>query len=78
MASEILGLFTTPQQYQQNQLAQFQNRAATEVQLNPFQQAALQKAFSGLNFGFGSGSAPSGAAGYNISPSAFGEYYGRL
>jgi hypothetical protein len=27
---------------------------------------------SGLNFG----SAPSGAAGYNISPSAFGEYYG--
>jgi hypothetical protein len=27
-ASEILGLFTTPQQYQQNQLAQFQNRAA--------------------------------------------------
>ena len=38
------------------------------------QQAALQKAFSGLNFGFGS--APSGAAGYNISPSAFGEYYG--
>jgi len=29
---------------------------------------------SGINFGFGS--APSGAAGYNISPSAFGEYYG--
>ena len=29
---------------------------------------------SGVNFGFGS--APSGAAGYNISPSAFGEYYG--
>ena len=28
MASEILGLFTTPEQYQQNQLAQFQNRAA--------------------------------------------------
>jgi hypothetical protein len=43
---------------------------------NDKQQAALQRAFSGMNFGFGSGSAPSGAAGYNISPSAFGEYYG--
>lgn len=43
-------------------------------------QQALERAFSGMNFGFGSGSgsAPSGAAGYNISPSAFGEYYGRL
>jgi hypothetical protein len=43
-------------------------------------QQALERAFSGLNFGFGSGSgsAPSGAAGYNISPSAFGEYYGRI
>jgi len=39
-------------------------------------QQALERAFSGMNFGFGSGSAPSGAAGYNISPSAFGEYYG--
>lgn len=28
------------------------------------------------NTNFGFGSAPSGAAGYNISPSAFGEYYG--
>jgi hypothetical protein len=43
-------------------------------------QQALERAFSGMNFGFGSGSgsAPSGAAGYNISPSAFGEYYGRI
>jgi hypothetical protein len=41
-------------------------------------QQALERAFSGMNFGFGSGSAPSGAAGYNISPEAFGEYYGRI
>jgi len=40
-------------------------------------QQALERAFSGLNFGFGSGSAPSGAAGYNISPSAWGAYYGQ-
>ena len=39
-------------------------------------QQALERAFSGMNFGFGS--APSGAAGYNISPEAFGEYYGRI
>jgi hypothetical protein len=35
--------------------------------------SGVANAFSGMNFGFGS--APSGAAGYNISPSAFGEYY---
>lgn len=39
--SQILGLFTSPEQYQANQLAQFRQQAANEVQLNPFQQAAL-------------------------------------
>jgi hypothetical protein len=58
--SEILGLFTTPQQYQQNQLAQFQNRAATEVQLNPFQQAALGARTAGYQLGQGIGSALGG------------------
>jgi hypothetical protein len=58
--SEILGLFTTPQQYQQNQLAQFQNRAATEVQLNPFQQAALGARTAGYQLGQGVGSALGG------------------
>ena len=43
---------------------------------NPYVGYGAGQALSGLNFGFGSGSAPSGAAGYNISPSAFGEYYG--
>jgi hypothetical protein len=60
MASEILGLFTTPEQYQQNQLAQFQNRAATEVQLNPFQQAALGARTAGYQLGQGIGSALGG------------------
>ena len=60
MASEILGLFTTPEQYQQNQLAQFQNRAATEVQLNPFQQAALGARTAGYQLGQGVGSALGG------------------
>jgi hypothetical protein len=59
-ASEILGLFTTPQQYQQNQLAQFQNRAATEVQLNPFQQAALGARTAGFQLGQGIGGALGG------------------
>jgi len=58
--SEILGLFTTPEQYQQNQLAQFQNRAATEVQLNPFQQAALGARTAGYQLGQGVGSALGG------------------
>ena len=35
-------------------------------------QQALERAFSGMNFGFGS--APSGAAGYNIDPSVWGAY----
>jgi len=43
---------------------------------NPYVQQGLERGLSGLNFGFGS--APSGAAGYNISPEAFGEYYGRI
>ena len=50
-ASEILGLFTTPQQYQQNQLAQVRNRAFQEVQLDPFQQAALGARTAGYQFG---------------------------
>jgi hypothetical protein len=60
MASEILGLFTTPEQYQQNQLAQFQNRAAQEVQLNPFQQAALGARTAGYQFGQAVGGALGG------------------
>ena len=60
MASEILGLFTSPQQYQQNQLAQFQNRAAQEVQLNPFQQAALGARTAGYQLGQGIGGALGG------------------
>ena len=43
---------------------------------NPYAQQSVANALGGINFGFGSGSAPAGAAGYNISPSAFGEYYG--
>jgi hypothetical protein len=60
MASEILGLFTTPEQYQQNQLAQFQNRAAKEVQLDPFQQAALGARTAGFQLGQGIGGALGG------------------
>jgi hypothetical protein len=60
MASEILGLFTSPQQYQQNQLAQFQNRAFQEVQLNPFQQAALGARTAGYQLGQGIGGALGG------------------
>jgi len=58
--SEILGLFTTPEQYQQNQLAQFQNRAAREVQMSPFQQAALGARTAGFQLGQGIGSALGG------------------
>ena len=60
MPSEILGLFTTPEQYQQNQLAQFQNRAAQEVQMSPFQQAALGARTAGYQLGQGVGSALGG------------------
>jgi hypothetical protein len=59
-ASEILGLFTSPQQYQQNQLTQFQNRAFQEVQLNPFQQAALGARTAGYQLGQGVGGALGG------------------
>ena len=60
MASEILGLFTSPQQYQQNQLAQVQNRAFQEVQLSPFQQAALGARTAGYQLGQGIGGALGG------------------
>ena len=60
MASDILGLFTSPQQYQQNQLAQVQNRAFQEVQLNPFQQAALGARTAGYQLGQGIGGALGG------------------
>jgi hypothetical protein len=59
-ASEILGLFTSPQQYQQNQLAQFQNRAFQEVQLDPFQQAALGARTAGYQLAQGVGGALGG------------------
>jgi len=59
-ASDILGLFTSPEQYQQNQLAQFQNRAAQEVQLSPFQQAALGARTAGYQLGQGVGGALGG------------------
>ena len=60
MASDIAGLFTTPEQYQQSQLAQFQNRAFQEVQLNPFQQAALGARTAGYQLGQGVGGALGG------------------
>ena len=37
-------------------------------------QQALERAFSGMNFGFGSGSAPSGGAGYGITPDQYQNY----
>ena len=60
MASEILGLFTTPEQYQQNQLAQVRSRAFQEVQLDPFQQAALGARTAGYQFGQAVGGALGG------------------
>jgi len=60
MPSEILGLFTTPEQYQQNQLAQVRNRAFQEVQLDPFQQAALGARTAGYQFGQAVGGALGG------------------
>lgn len=60
MATDIAGLFTTPEQYQQNQLAQFQNRAAQEVQFSPFQQAALGARTAGYQLGQGIGGALGG------------------
>jgi hypothetical protein len=60
MASEILGLFTTPEQYQQNQLAQARSRAFQEVQLDPFQQAAIGARTAGYQFGQAIGGALGG------------------
>jgi hypothetical protein len=60
MASEILRLFTTPEQYQQNQLAQARSRAFQEVQLDPFQQAALGARTAGYQFGQAVGGALGG------------------
>ena len=51
--SEILGLFASPEQYQANQMAQFRQRAANEVPLNPFQQAAINMRQAGYQLGGG-------------------------
>jgi hypothetical protein len=51
--SEILGLFASPEQYQANQMAQFRQRAASEVQSNPFQQAAIGMRQAGYQLGGG-------------------------
>ena len=58
--SEILGLFQSPEQYQANQLAQFRQRAANEVQLDPFQQAAVGMRQAGYQLGGGIGGALGG------------------
>jgi len=49
--------------------------ALTGLANNPYAQKGLSDVLGGINFGFGS--SPSGAAGYNISPSAWGAYYGQ-
>jgi hypothetical protein len=51
--SEILGLFASPEQYQANQMAQFRQRSANEVQLDPFQQAAIGMRQAGYQLGGG-------------------------
>ena len=58
--SQILGLFTSPEQYQANQMAQFRQQAANEVQLNPFQQAAIGMRQAGYQLGGGIGGALGG------------------
>jgi hypothetical protein len=58
--SEILGLFANPEQYQANQLAQVRQQAANEVQLNPFQQAAINMRQAGYQLGGGIGGALGG------------------
>jgi len=60
MATNILGLFTSPEQYQANQMAQFRQQAANEVQLNPFQQAAVGMRQAGYQLGGGIGGALGG------------------
>lgn len=49
--------------------------ALTGFANNPYAQQGVSDVLGGINFGFGS--TPSGAAGYNISPSAWGAYYGQ-
>ena len=51
--SDIMGLFTSPEQYQANQLAQFRQQSASDVQLSPFQQAALGMRQAGYQLGGG-------------------------
>jgi hypothetical protein len=51
--SEILGLFASPEQYKANQMAQFRQQAASEVPLNPFQQAAINMRQAGYQLGGG-------------------------
>lgn len=58
--SQILGLFTSPEQYQANQMAQFRQQAANEVQLSPFQQAAIGMRQAGYQLGGGIGGALGG------------------
>jgi hypothetical protein len=60
MATNILGLFTTPDQYQANQMAQFRQQSANEVQLDPFQQAAIGMRQAGYQLGGGIGGALGG------------------
>jgi hypothetical protein len=60
MATNILGLFTSPEQYQANQMAQFRQQAANEVQLDPFQQAAIGMRQAGYQLGGGIGGALGG------------------
>jgi len=60
MATDILGLFTSPEQYQQNQQAQFRQQSANEVQLDPFQQAAIGMRQAGYQLGGGIGGALGG------------------
>ena len=60
MATNILGLFTSPEQYQANQMAQFRQQSANEVQLDPFQQAAIGMRQAGYQLGGGIGGALGG------------------
>ena len=53
----IMGLFTTPEQYQQAQLAQQQAMAAQMAQLTPEQQASAGMRVAGYQIGGGIGSA---------------------
>jgi len=50
--------------------------ALTGLANNPYAQKGVSDVLGGINWGFGSN--PSGAAGYNISPSVYGDYYGAI